>query len=193
MTTGSTSYMRENFVEGLLRRMSLPQSKISARLRLNVLCWCIFEACQYSIRSAVVMSAAMTSCQLQYWLQKACCRSWTYSIERFTSAFAGKVYEQMVALILSRSLELLVNSMKADVLFVGTQLFRRKRQKHACFKDGALKTRSIKNIEMLKLGWCLPIPPLLKFLETRLVATASIYQNILWFVFDLIYVWSCGF
>jgi len=42
--------------------------------------------------------------------------------------------------------------MKADVLFVGTQLFRRKCQKHACFKDGALKTRSIKYIEMLKLG-----------------------------------------
>ena len=43
---------------------------------------------------------------------------------------------------------------------------------------------------MLKLGCCLP---LLKFLPTRLVATASIYQKIFWFVFDLIYVWSCGF
>jgi len=28
-------------------------------------------------------------------------------------------------------------------------------------------------------------PHLLKFLATRLVATASIYQKILWFVFDL--------
>jgi len=36
--------------------------------------------------------------------------------------------------------------MKAGVLFVGTQLFRRKRQKHAHFMDGALKTRSVKNI-----------------------------------------------
>jgi len=53
------------------------------------------------------MSAAMTSCQLHYWLQKAYCRSSTCSIESFTSAFAGKVYEQMVALIQSRSLELL--------------------------------------------------------------------------------------
>jgi len=35
---------------------------------------------------------------------------------------------------------------------------------------------------MLKVGCCLP--PLLKFL----VATASIYEKILWFVFDLIYV-----
>jgi len=79
MTMGYTSYMRESFVEGLLRRKTLPQSKISAGLRLNVLCWCIFEACKYCIRSAVVMSAAMTSCQLHYWLQKAYCRSCTYS------------------------------------------------------------------------------------------------------------------
>jgi len=46
--------------------------------------------------------------------------------------------------------------MKADVLFVGMQLFSRKRQKHARFMDGALKTWSIKNIEMLKLGWFFP-------------------------------------
>jgi len=32
------------------------------------------------------------------------------------------------------------------VLFVGTQLFRRKRQKHVRFMDGALKTRSVKHI-----------------------------------------------
>ena len=31
-------------------------------------------------------------------------------------------------------------------------------------------------------------PALIKFLATRLVATASTYQKILWFVFDLIYV-----
>jgi len=30
--------------------------------------------------------------------------------------------------------------MKADILFVGTQLFRRKRQKQAGFMDGALKS-----------------------------------------------------
>jgi len=35
--------------------------------------------------------------------------------------------------------------------------------------------------------------PPTKSLVTRLVATASIYQKILWFVFDLIYVWYCGF
>ena len=38
---------------------------------------------------------------------------------------------------------------------------------------------------MLKLGCC---SPLLKFPATRLVATASVYQKILWFVFHLIYV-----
>jgi len=42
--------------------------------------------------------------------------------------------------------------MKADVLLVRMQLFSGKRQKHARFMDGALKTWSIKNIEMLKLG-----------------------------------------
>jgi len=43
---------------------------------------------------------------------------------------------------------------------------------------------------MLKLSSCFP---LLKFLATRLVAAASIYQEILWFVFCLICVRSCGF
>jgi len=94
MTTGSTSYTRENFVEGLLRK-SVPQSKVAARLWLNVLCWCTSEACKYSITSAIVMAAAMTSCS-----------SAILGIERFTSAFARKVNEQMMALFQSRSLEL---------------------------------------------------------------------------------------
>jgi len=93
MTTGSTSYMRESFVKGLLR-MSMPQSKVAVRLRLNVLCWCTSEACKYSV-SAVAMAAAMTSCS-----------SAILGIEKFTSAFARNVYEQMEALIQSRSLEL---------------------------------------------------------------------------------------
>ena len=61
------------------------------------------------------MSAAMTSCS-----------SAVLGIERFTGANARKVYEQMMALIQSRSLELslskLVNSLKADFLFVGLNL-----------------------------------------------------------------------
>jgi len=63
MKTGSTSYMRESFVEGLLRE-SVPQSKIAARHRLNVLCWCTSEACKHSrpITTAIVMAAAMASC-----------------------------------------------------------------------------------------------------------------------------------
>jgi len=84
-------YARESFV-GLLRK-SMPQSKIAVRLRLNVLCWCTSEACKYSITSAVVMAAAMTSCS-----------SAMLGIERFTSAYARQVYEQMMALIQSRSL-----------------------------------------------------------------------------------------
>ena len=75
--------------------MSVPQSKVVVRLRLNVLCWCTSEAYKYSIRSAVVMADAMTSCS-----------SAILGIERYTSSFASKVYEQMVALIQSRSLEL---------------------------------------------------------------------------------------
>jgi len=59
------------------------------------------------------MAAAMTYCS-----------SAILGIERFTGAFARKVYEQMVALIQSRSLELYYqtlktcNPIKADVLFV---------------------------------------------------------------------------
>jgi len=66
------------------------------------------------------MVAAMTSCS-----------SAILDIERCTSAFARMVYEQMVTLIQRRSLELhtslskllkLVNSMKADFLFVSLNL-----------------------------------------------------------------------
>jgi len=74
--------------------MSMPQRKVAVRHRLNVFCWCTSEACKYSI-SAIVIVAAMTSSS-----------SATFGIERLTSAFARKAYEQMVALIQSRSLEL---------------------------------------------------------------------------------------
>jgi len=86
METGST-YMRESFVEELLRK-SVPHSKVAARFRLNMLCWCTSEACKYSVISAIVMAAAMTSYS-----------SARLGIERFSNAFARKVYEQMVALI----------------------------------------------------------------------------------------------
>jgi len=46
-------------------RKSVPQSKVAARPRLNVLCWCTSEACKCSITSAVVMAVAMTSCSLR--------------------------------------------------------------------------------------------------------------------------------
>jgi len=72
----------------------MAKSKVAVRLRLSVLSWCRFEACKYSI-SAIVIPAAMTSCS-----------SARSGIERFTSAFARKVDEQMVTMIQSRSLEL---------------------------------------------------------------------------------------
>jgi len=84
----------------------LEKQTVLEKISTDLATVCTSEACKYSIRSAIVMSAAMTSSQLHYWLKKACCRSCACSIERFTSAFAGKVYEQMVALIQSRSLEL---------------------------------------------------------------------------------------
>jgi len=84
--------MRKSFVEGLLQK-SVPQSKVAILFRLNVLCWCTPEGCKCSI-CAIVMAAAMISCS-----------SAILGIERFTSAFAGKVYEQMMALIQRRSLE----------------------------------------------------------------------------------------
>jgi len=55
------------------------------------------------------MSTAMTSCSTAILAAKTLLQVVhlsSYSIERFTSAFAGKVYEQMVALIQIRSLEL---------------------------------------------------------------------------------------
>ena len=56
---------------------------------------CTSEVYKYSTTSATVMAAAMTSSS-----------SAVLSIERFTSAFARMVDEQMIALIQSRSLEL---------------------------------------------------------------------------------------
>jgi len=73
----------------------VPQNKVAARLRLNMLCWCTSEVCKYSTTSAVVKAVAMISCS-----------SAILGMEKFTGAFARKVYEQMVALIQSRNLEL---------------------------------------------------------------------------------------
>ena len=49
----------------------------------------------------------------------------------------------------------------------------------------AMKTRTIKNIKMLKPGSCLP--PLLKF-WLRAWLPLLVFTKILWFAFDLIYV-----
>jgi len=55
-----------------------------------------------NIKTAIKITAKMTSCSADC-LQKAYCRSCTYSIETFTCAFAGKFYEQMVVVIQNRS------------------------------------------------------------------------------------------
>jgi len=70
----------------------------------------------------------------------------------------------MVALIQHRSLEYhyqnfytfdLVNSMKADVLFVRTQLFRKKRQEHARFMDAC----ALNSVDVSSLLNFLAMPP----------------------------------
>ena len=85
--------------------------------------------------------------------------------------------------------------MKADFLFVDLNLStivgenantRRKRQKHARFVADALKTRSIKMFKCWNSVVVFPSPN--KFSGYAPSCTVSIYQNTLWFVFDLIYV-----
>jgi len=79
------------------------------------------------------MEAAMTSCS-----------SAILGIERFTSAYARQVHEQVMALIQSRSLELHYQNLqnfsiqwKQTFIFriKSEHMFRRKRQKHASFMD----------------------------------------------------------
>ena len=60
MTTGSTSFLRESFVEGLLQK-SVPQSKVAVLFRLNVLCWCTSEECEHSITSTIVTTAILAA------------------------------------------------------------------------------------------------------------------------------------
>jgi len=52
------------------------------------------------------MTATMTPCSPAILDEKAYCKSCTYSIKIFTSAFAGMFYEKMVAFIQCRNLEI---------------------------------------------------------------------------------------
>ena len=137
-------------------------SKFAAPLRLNV-CWCVSEACKYKKRNR----SRRILTQLQYSLLKAYCWFCIYSIEIFTSVFARKYYEQMVAFIQSESLELYIKNFKTcqlkKIVFVFAGLnvniiFQRKsiRKMHV-LSMMLVKARGI-NISMLKLGCCLPPP-----------------------------------
>jgi len=77
-------------------------SKVAARLRQNVR----FGVHQkrVNIKSAVVMAYTVTSCSTELLAAKS--RSCAYSIAIFTSAFSVRFYEQMVAFVQGRSLEL---------------------------------------------------------------------------------------
>jgi len=67
MTTGSTSYMPECFVEGLLRKQvtASVQSKVSASIEHAVLVYI------RSVQSAIVMAALMTSCSTAILIAKS--------------------------------------------------------------------------------------------------------------------------
>jgi len=96
-------YMHASFVD--LLQESVSQSKVAARLRLNV-CWCISEACKYKKRNHNNgHDDSLLNCSCS-WLEKSYCSSCTYSIEIFTNAFARTFYEQMVAFIQSRNLDI---------------------------------------------------------------------------------------
>jgi len=171
MTTGSTSYTRESFVEGL-HRMSVPQSKVAVQLRLNVLCWC-------------TMAAAMTSCS-----------SATLDIERFTSAFARMIYEHWSKVkIQTRSLELYYQNfknlsiqLKANFLFASlnpnTNL-QEKTPEICTFRGWCFKNKKHQKYLNVETG-LLFSPALIKFMATRLVPLLVFTKRP--FVFDLICV-----
>ena len=130
------------------------------------------------------MAAAMTSCS-----------SATLGIQRFANAFAGKVYEQIVALIQSRSLELYCQNFKTCQFNESRLFICRLKSEYNCsgenarnmhvswmmlYKQGALK--------IFKCWNSVVFPSPNKISGYAPCCTAGIYQKILWFVFDLIYV-----
>jgi len=79
--------------------------------------------------------------------------------------------------------------MKADFVFVYLNLntiVQEKKPETCTFHGWYFKNKE--HHKYLNVGTRLLFTPILKFLSTHLVATASIYQKILWFDFDVIYV-----
>jgi len=143
-----------------------------------VLCWCTSEACKCSIRNAILRRPQWLFAQLQYWLRKAYCRSCTYSIERFTSAFAGKFMSKWWNWSKVEAWNFTVETFKtcqfneSRLLFVDLNLstiVREKAPEICTFHGWWFKNRKHKkclNVETRLLF----SPALINFLATRLVA-----------------------
>ena len=119
-------------------------------------------------------------------LQKAYCRSCTYSNERFTSAFEGLWAnggidpKQKLGTSLSKLLKL-VNWMKAEFLFVGLNLsaiVQEKTPETCTFHEWCFKNKKHYNIYRLTFACCLP--------HIKICGYRTWLHS--WFVFDLIHV-----
>jgi len=75
------------------------------------------------------------------------CSSVILGIERFTSAFARKVYEEMVALIQSRSLEFTVKTFKTRQFNESKLFICRLKSEHNC---------SGENSRNMYVSWMMP-------------------------------------
>jgi len=107
-------------------------------------CWCTSEACKYSITSAIVMAARWLLAQVQYWALKVL----QHLSKKGLWANGGIGSKQKLGISLSKLLKL-VNSMKADFLFVGLNLntiVQEKTPETFTFHGGCYKSKEHKNI-----------------------------------------------
>jgi len=170
MKTGSTSYMRESFVEGLLRRTSLPQSKVSASIEGAVLVHIRSMYIQYKKRTRNVGRGDFL---LNYNIG---CKK--HTTDRALIALRG-----LLALLQERFMRKWwhwskVTAWNFTIKTFETCQFNESRRficRNAIVQEKTPETCTFHGW-CFKLGWCFP---LLKFLAMRLVATASIYQKIL--------------
>ena len=100
------------------------QSRFSASVERAVLVY-TSQACKYSITSAVVMAAAVT------------CSSAIVGNERFTSAYARQVYEQMMAYIQSRNWNFTIETYKTRQFNESRLFICRIKSEHICSGENA--------------------------------------------------------
>jgi len=161
------------------------------------LCWAVVEwswhvisitACDIVATSPDLLDHKTCKCRMTTAMTSS--SSAILGIDRLTSSFARKVYEQMVALIQSRSLELCYQTFKTCQFNESRLLIFQEKKPQTCtfhgwwmmlWKQGALKIFKCWNPVVV-----FPSPNKISGYSPG--CTTSIYQKILWFVFDLIYV-----